>query len=452
MFWFPLRQEVSDLSSKIYTTEKMTELFESFEKEAETILLFLKSVIHISIYDTQVREIFKVQMKGKGNRDITEDREYIKNQLTRSEIPAKSLWSEFKAVLRTQRPQSQQTIDQEWYIVNLFQGENDMSENMTNLAHDEQLSYAPYVGVAFPLTQRHRVNFKGHVFCFLPLPIEPDDKSLTNLPVHVNGFFALTSNRRHMLWATQDQHEGDDNRLVWNKLMISEVLSSAYIRLVKSLLQDSDISPETIYQCLPDTENVDSKWFILLKPLFTKVFKLEMFWTGDMETPNRRKISFEESLFFIFDSKEKVFPRTTETLWSMLTVYTETLVRLPNHLKFAVCCDEFVSDRFKARTINAVLICDFLKKSLLYKSFERSLKLDILHYLLENTTVGRLEDIELVPTDDPTSFVSFRNTKEKVYMCSNGEEKIFPLMERQLLSSIPDDMKGYLLKVAKSGE
>jgi sacsin len=371
--------------------------------------------------------------------------------LTKNEIPAKSLWSEFKAILRTERPQSEQKIDQEWYIVNLFQGKNEMSEDMAKIAHDEQLSYAPYVGVAFPLTHRHRLNFKGHVFCFLPLPVEPDGKSLTNLPVHVNGFFALTSNRRHMLWATQDQHEADDDRLVWNKLMISEVLSLAYTRLVDSLLQDPDISPEMVYQCLPDAENVDLKWSILLQSLYTKVFGLKMFWTGDMETPTRRKLGFAESLFFIFDSNEKVLSRTTEALWRMLTVYTENVVRLPNHLKFAVCCDEFIPSRVKACTISADLICHFLIKNPSYKSFERSLKLDILHYLLENTTVDGLEDIELVPTDDVENFVSFKNAREKVYICSNGEEKMFPLMEKHLLSSIPEDIIDNLLNVAESG-
>ena len=157
-------------------------------------------------------------------------------------------------------------------------------------------------------------------------------------------------------------------------------------------------------------------------------------------------------MFFIFDSKEKVFPRTTETLWRMLTLYTEKLVRLPNHLKFAVCCDELISKRSKAYTINADLICNFLKENSLYKTFERSQKLDILHYLLENTTVDRLENLELLPTDEPTSFVSFKNSNETVYICSNGEEKIFPSMEKRLLSSIPEDMKGHLLEVAKSGE
>ena len=40
----------------------------------------------------------------------------------------------------------------------------------------------------------------GHVFCFLPLSLE--QKSSTGLPVHVNGYFSISQNRRHLKWPT----------------------------------------------------------------------------------------------------------------------------------------------------------------------------------------------------------------------------------------------------------
>lgn len=39
--------------------------------------------------------------------------------------------------------------------------------------------------------------FTGHAFCFLPLPVK------TLLPVHVNGFFEVSSNRRDIVSYTQ---------------------------------------------------------------------------------------------------------------------------------------------------------------------------------------------------------------------------------------------------------
>lgn len=44
-------------------------------------------------------------------------------------------------------------------------------------------------GLAAPVGR----GVQGRAYCFLPLPIE------THLPVHVNGYFALGSNRRE-LW------------------------------------------------------------------------------------------------------------------------------------------------------------------------------------------------------------------------------------------------------------
>eukprot|EP00456_Euglypha_rotunda_P014004 TRINITY_DN14329_c0_g1_i1.p1 TRINITY_DN14329_c0_g1~~TRINITY_DN14329_c0_g1_i1.p1 ORF type:complete len:126 (+),score=18.13 TRINITY_DN14329_c0_g1_i1:41-379(+) len=43
-----------------------------------------------------------------------------------------------------------------------------------------------------PLPRQSR--FGGSAFCFLPLPI------LTGLPIHVNGYFELSSNRRDLWW------------------------------------------------------------------------------------------------------------------------------------------------------------------------------------------------------------------------------------------------------------
>ena len=72
---------------------------------------------------------------------------------------------------------------------------------------------------------------QGHLFCFLPLPLE--SKSLTGLPVHVNGFFALSQNRRHLKWPSADQDETlTDKSLLWNKGLLQEVLPKAYAELI----------------------------------------------------------------------------------------------------------------------------------------------------------------------------------------------------------------------------
>ena len=423
----------------------MRELFESFEEEAETILLFLKSVNLISIYNTQFQKKFEVQMKGIANEDITDKREHIKNKVTSTAIPIDSIWSQYKAVLITWKPEEPQTV-QEWLIVNYFQGESDMSKMMSTLAHDEELGYAPYVGVAFPLNGVEGKTFKGHVFCFLPLPIEPDGKSLTNLPVHVDGFFALDSNRRHMLWATRDQHEADDNRLVWNKLVISELLSVAYVRLVEFLLDDSAISSEVVYLSLPDAKNIDDKWSILLQPVYTEIFRLNLF-----QTENRRQLSLHDALFFMFDDKKKITLEIQDTLWHVLTKYSENVIRLPHHLQLALNRKDLLPKGTKPQNINAELICSFLKEDSRYQLFTSTQKLHILQYLWDNAAVHTFNDLYLLPTNDPKTCSSLNSTDKQIYICLNGEEKMFPQIQNKLVSFIPEDLKPYLAKLAESG-
>ena len=67
----------------------------------------------------------------------------------------------------------------------------------------------------------------GRAFCFLPLPVS------TGLPVHLNGFFELSSNRRDV-WALGGGMAGvGAMRAEWNVGLIREVLAPAYLELLK---------------------------------------------------------------------------------------------------------------------------------------------------------------------------------------------------------------------------
>ncbi|VDI27880.1 Hypothetical predicted protein [Mytilus galloprovincialis] len=88
----------------------------------------------------------------------------------------------------------------EWIIFHCMQGGN-MSEELRNLSLDESLTYfSPYTSIAVPMEED---QFRGHVFCLMPLPLT--ENSLTGLPVYVNGYFALSQNRRHVKLPTADQ-------------------------------------------------------------------------------------------------------------------------------------------------------------------------------------------------------------------------------------------------------
>jgi predicted metalloprotease len=53
LFWFPLRQQESSLSSTVYSEEKAKFLFSSFIKEASYNLLFLRDLERIEVYNLE---------------------------------------------------------------------------------------------------------------------------------------------------------------------------------------------------------------------------------------------------------------------------------------------------------------------------------------------------------------------------------------------------------------
>ena len=68
VFRFPLRNEPSDLSTKNYTAEKVRQLFHALEKEASVILLFLKNIEEIALFETDqsntTKQVFIVKSKS----------------------------------------------------------------------------------------------------------------------------------------------------------------------------------------------------------------------------------------------------------------------------------------------------------------------------------------------------------------------------------------------------
>eukprot|EP00878_Enallax_costatus_P018109 GHUV01019053.1.p1 GENE.GHUV01019053.1~~GHUV01019053.1.p1 ORF type:complete len:1075 (+),score=289.48 GHUV01019053.1:149-3226(+) len=65
----------------------------------------------------------------------------------------------------------------------------------------------------------------GRAFCFLPLPAS------TSLPVHINGYFELSSNRRDV-WHGSDMAGAGRLRAQWNEALLQLVVAPAYVDLL----------------------------------------------------------------------------------------------------------------------------------------------------------------------------------------------------------------------------
>ncbi|KAK4397028.1 Sacsin [Sesamum angolense] len=75
---------------------------------------------------------------------------------------------------------------------------------------------------------RSTLDFDGRAFCFLPLPIS------TGLPVHINAYFELSSNRRD-IWFGDDMAGDGKMRSDWNMYLLEEVVAPAYGHLLERI-------------------------------------------------------------------------------------------------------------------------------------------------------------------------------------------------------------------------
>ena len=275
-------------------------------------------------------EKFNVSIEAVDGQDIREERRTISKRLQKlpkGKMQESSIHSFYKAKI-VMRDCSVEVEDTEWFMSNYFQGSEEMSADMKRLVTDKDLGYQPYVGVAYPAAHG---SFNPHVFCFLPLPLEKEGQSLTHLPVHVNGSFALDSNRRHMNWPTNDRTEDKDVSLEWNRRMITEVLPWAYTWLVTSMARYKDISPTLIYNALPNSDIVDEKWKILIRPVLSTLLNEPIF-QRETAIQTSKFIRFQDAVFSLIPSAYDVSESSKELLFTFVQKLCQSFVSIPKEV------------------------------------------------------------------------------------------------------------------------
>ena len=266
MFRFPLRTAPSKLSQTLYSAEKVHTLFESFMADAHLVLLFLQYLESIELHvrdvvDTEARKTFDVRITDDSLPMVRRKREEFRSQITTGQLMPEPVKVTYPITIETVAyNQGIKSDTQRHYflVTNYFCGGN-VSSEFESLAKDKDLSYLPLVGVAMPIPERSETqtpDIKGHVFCFLPLPVQKT--SLTGLPVHVNGFFALSQNRRYIKTPNAEQEdiaekEGrqlTDKSLLWNRCLLEEAIPRAYATMLMKAINERsfNVQPDAIYK------------------------------------------------------------------------------------------------------------------------------------------------------------------------------------------------------------
>ncbi|XP_073439129.1 sacsin [Dendrobates tinctorius] len=134
----------------------------------------------------------------------------------------------------------------------------------------KRLGLVPCGGVAVMLSESQDGKWTvrpfsgnvGEVFCYLPLRIK------TGLPLHINGCFAVTSNRKE-IWKT-------DTKGRWNTVFMRHVIVRSYLEAL-CVLRDMSTSGElmnyTYYSIWPDPDYVHDDFSVICQGLYEDIAK-----------------------------------------------------------------------------------------------------------------------------------------------------------------------------------
>nr|XP_006815605.1 PREDICTED: sacsin-like [Saccoglossus kowalevskii] len=212
-------------------------MMDRFKDEACKCLLFLTNVEVITLSEIlktgEIKQLYKAEAKLFGDSKLR--REDIATHMLNhkkmnvTDIPLKLV--DYNLQICDSRNKNE-----EWLVVQQFGFHNSPD---IDLAGEEELGkLLPRVGVAAlvedckaaqkynsfsPSFVKSELKRSFNAYCFLPLPIT------TDLPVHVNGHFALDRSRRY-IWSDIGTHQ--TVRSIWNKLLIEHALAPAYANLI----------------------------------------------------------------------------------------------------------------------------------------------------------------------------------------------------------------------------
>jgi len=286
LFRFPMRCSPSELSQTTYSRERLEALLHQFESDAKLLLIFLKNVEHLEVlvrdeHSTEASVQFRVSLTADCRNTVRQSRRSIIDAI--KSRTTKPFSTTYLLVVETEKFDVGKSIEKKTYRywVNEYVAGGKASKVLTELRDDPTVSGIPLVGTAIDLDGSFSIDDKpsslllankddnspaeheksvpsGKIFCFLPLAMQ--EASATGLPVHVNGYFAVSQNRQHLKWPSVGQSIESDKCLMWNHHLIAELLPMSYTDLLHTATRSKHLMVHDIYAAIPNVVEVDEKW------------------------------------------------------------------------------------------------------------------------------------------------------------------------------------------------
>ena len=455
LFRFPLRNDISDISEKPYTVENLCDLLMNFKEEAKFLLLFLQSVTTIEIIDKT--NTFSIQIAEE--KQIHDKDAFIQNvhkaweQLQGASKPM-SLVIKLNVTIHVNESLKSEHSWLIAYYLGCLVGDD--------LCKAKKLNVMPYVGVAMEvpidgaaaselLVDNAReihlddtVAATSRIFCFLPMPVE-----LTcPLPVHINGTFATSDDRRSLKWrSAQNQSEEDEAR--WNEIIVSRLLPHCYALLIKEACQRL-IHSDVVYRMWPNVTDVlkSKHWNPVLEPLLKILYTQNNFWTTDGSIG--RWVGLKDAIITpIVES----CPPGWEIVCDVIAKSNKMLVEVPQNVLECLKLKHHVT----VSELTPFLVTQLLKQyPSSYINRPQDEKLALLMFCLSDKCFTNVVGLQLLALANGkyAEFHAASINAEQKFLCTDRYplEVFLERSHHQLVNIIEADKRTLFLELAESGK
>ena len=443
IFRFPLRnvRREKRVSTHTYDVNKLRTLLMALREEAKCILLFLRSVRKVKVFEIsqsgQHTNLLKVSIYETSSDQLGSKRARFQQNLKMLfEAQSFGIREKLSQVVRVQvdvhdYQQTQYSSTSKWLVANQV---GSQSEEIRKLAN--ALKVFPWVGVALETSAADIECSGGRVFCVLPMPLEVSCK----LPVHVNGTFSINDERRELKWRGIERK--NDPSAQWNHLLVNELLPPCYASL---LLDNAKIllEPEKFCRAWPDTNKVrGTHWEGLLKPLLQALFAQQVI---PFQKPGGffTWVKIGSAIFVPWRTQ---LPSEVSTA---LVACGVKLVNVPDAVWHAL---SYCSIR--PTCVSASLTRAELRKSPhSYSAFSSNQKLALLRYCLSDNEYRDLQNLALLPLANG-DFATFGmlNFYTTVHLCSQQCPRyLLPNLDAELVGENIEYQLYQKLKVIANG-
>ena len=428
LFRFPLRTQTSDLSTKSYSVAKILMLLDTLKAEAKYLLLFLRSVESIEVYNIDHMglqslvfkvEIARIEQSGLRDKRATFNsdlRKIYKRQQRYGITQCLHYTANFTVKITSDRVET----SSRWLVSNVTG-----SSEPEVAAIAEEVHVFPTVGTALELDCE--VISGDRLFCFLPLPSE----ACTDLPIHINGSFSLNDDRRSLKWPGKERKY--DSSADWNVLLVKKVLPICYDYLLSEALLVLRNDSNSFYQALPDVQMMrGSNWEELLYPLYSSLFKRACFCTVSGEWVTVHDATFiPEDIGGICNSMQVIVQEVMEACGYQLVDISRSLR----------CAIKYVGLSTSLQVLSPSLVRQALKEDMrqLYTELSTPEKLELLGYCLFDAHFSELPGLQLLPLGNG-SFDCFQHGGfiPQIYVCTTScSINLLPNAE-DILVNIPE--------------